>query len=306
MIHADGLTRKFGDLVAVDRLTLDVDQGEVFGFLGPNGAGKTTTIRMLAALIAPTSGQATVAGQRLGEQNQSIRSRVGVLTETPGLYRRLSAWDNLVFFAQLYGTPDPGGQAEKYLKLFDLWDRRRDLAGSYSKGMRQKLAIARALLHEPEILFLDEPTAGLDPEAAKVVRDLIEALRSSERTIFLCTHNLDEADRLCDRVALFKTKLVRVGEPEQLREAMYGRRTVVHLASGGQAMEPIVRELPFVHAVEVVDDRLVVSLDDPEKDNPALVRRLVEAGADVRFVNELRVSLEDLYLDLMEGNHAAA
>jgi ABC-2 type transport system ATP-binding protein len=305
MIQARGLTRNFGNLVAVDRLDLDVSKGEVFGFLGPNGAGKTTTIRMLAALIAPTSGEATVSGERLGTANQSIRRRVGVLTEMPGLYRRLSAWDNLMFFARLYETPNPAGQAEKYLRLFDLWDRRRDLAGGYSKGMRQKLAIARALLHEPAILFLDEPTAGLDPEAAKVVRDLIEALKSGDRTIFLCTHNLDEADRLCDRVALFKTRMIRVGEPEQLREAMYGRRTVVHLAGEGRDMEAVVRGLPFVHGVEVVDGRLVVSLDDPEKENPALVRRLVEAGAEVRFVNELRVSLEDLYLDLMEGDHAA-
>jgi ABC-2 type transport system ATP-binding protein len=304
MIETKGLTRSFGKLVAVDHLDLEVADGEVFGFLGPNGAGKTTTIRMLTALIAPTSGQATVAGERLGERNQSIRQRVGVLTETPGLYRRLSAWDNLVFFARLYGTPNPEAQAEKYLHLFDLWDRRRDLAGGFSKGMRQKLAIARALLHEPEILFLDEPTAGLDPEAAKVVRELIEALRSGDRTIFLCTHNLDEADRLCDRVALFKTRLVRVGKPEDLREAMYGRRTVVHLAGGSSSMAGIVRELPFVHWVEVVDENLVITLDDPEEQNPAVVRRLVEAGAEVRFVNELRVSLEDLYLDLMEGDNA--
>lgn len=306
MIQTHGLTRRFGNLTAVDRLDLNVEQGEVFGFLGPNGAGKTTTIRMLTALIAPTSGEATVAGEKLGPGNPSIRRRVGVLTETPGLYRRLSAWDNLMFFARLYGAVDPARQVEKYLRLFELWERRRDLAGGYSKGMRQKLAIARALIHEPEILFLDEPTAGLDPEAAKVVRDLIETLKSGDRTIFLCTHNLDEADRLCDRVALFKTWLIRVGAPEDLREAMYGRRTVVHLGHGDSEVEAMVRGLPFVKGVDVVDGRLVVSLDDPEAQNPILVRRLVEAGAEVQFVNELRVSLEDLYLDLMEERDATA
>jgi ABC-2 type transport system ATP-binding protein len=303
MIRTEALTRRFGNLVAVDRLDLDVRQGEVFGFLGPNGAGKTTTVRMLAALIAPTSGGATVAGRRLGRENREIRRRVGVLTETPGLYRRLSARDNLLFFARLYGVAEPGKRTEKYLKLFDLWDRRDAPAGSYSKGMRQKLAIARALLHEPEILFLDEPTASLDPEAAKVVRDMIEMLRSEDRTIFLCTHNLDEADRLCDRVALFNQRLITVGAPEDLRERMYGRRTVVHLLDPRPGIEGELR-LPFVKSVERLENRLVVGLDDPEHDNPALVDRLVELGAKIQFVNELRVSLEDLYLDLMEGGDA--
>jgi len=302
MIATKGLTRRFGELTAVDSLDLHVEKGEVFGFLGPNGAGKTTTVRMLAALIAPTAGGATIAGKALGTDNREIRRRVGVLTETPGLYRRLSARDNLLFFAKLYHVADPEKQVERYLKLFDLWDRRNAPAGSYSKGMRQKLAIARALLHEPEILFLDEPTAGLDPEAAKTVRDLIETLRSKERTIFLCTHNLDEADRLCDRVALFKTRLITIGEPEALRDALYGRRTVVHLAESIDGIEGAL-DLPFVKQIDVIDRRLIVSLGDPEAENPALVQRLVELGAKVQFVTELRVSLEDMYLDLMEANH---
>ena len=305
MITATGLTRRFGDLVAVGGLDLEVSKGEVFGFLGPNGAGKTTTIRMLAALIAPSSGNATIAGIELGRGNREIRQHVGVLTETPGLYKRLSARDNLMFFARLYRVSNPAQQVERYLKLFELWDRRDDLAGTFSKGMRQKLAIARALLHEPEILFLDEPTAGLDPEAAKTVRDLIETLRSKERTIFLCTHNLDEADRLCDRIALFKTRLVTIGRPEALREEMYGRRTVVHLAECRPGIEDAV-DLPFVKRIDVIDGRLVVSLNDPETENPVLVRRLVELGAEVQFVTELRVSLEDMYLDLMEANDVPA
>ncbi|MGD9675230.1 MAG: ABC transporter ATP-binding protein [Candidatus Bipolaricaulia bacterium] len=305
MIRTEGLTRRFGSRVAVDALDLHVPRGEVFGFLGPNGAGKTTTIRMLAALIAPSAGSATVAGQRLGKANREIRRRVGVLTETPGLYRRLSARDNLLFFARLYPVREPERQVERYLRLFELWDRRDEPAGSFSKGMRQKLAIARALLHEPEILFLDEPTAGLDPEAAKTVREQIATLRTKERTIFLCTHNLDEADRLCDRIGLFRTRMLAVGEPAALKEEMYGRRTVVHLASPSPDIE-LSLDLPFVTKVERLEDRLVVTLTDPDAQNPALVRRLVELGAEVRFVNELRVSLEDLYLDLMEGRDAKA
>ena len=305
MITARGLTRRFGELVAVDRLDLDVERGEIFGFLGPNGAGKTTTIRMLAALIAPTGGTAEVAGQPLGRANREIRRRVGVLTETPGLYRRLSAWDNLVFFAKLYGVASPAEQAERYLRLFGLWDRRNAPAGSYSKGMRQKLAIARALLHEPEILFLDEPTASLDPESARTVRETIEALRTKERTIFLCTHNLDEADRLCDRVALFNRRLIKVGKPATLREEMYGRRTVVHLVAPSPGIERSL-DLAFVTRIERVDDALVVSLSDPDRENPLLVKRLVEMGIGVRYVNELRMTLEDLYLDLMEGGDGAA
>ncbi|MEA3239198.1 MAG: ABC transporter ATP-binding protein [Candidatus Bipolaricaulota bacterium] len=304
MIHTDGLTRRFGDITAVDDLHLEVEKGEVFGFLGPNGAGKTTTIRMLAALIAPTSGEATVAGLRVGQENRMIRQNVGVLTEAPGLYKRLSALDNLVFFAKLYGIREPQERAKRYLRLFELWDRRDNLAGTLSKGMRQKLAIARALLHEPQILFLDEPTASLDPEAAKVVRDLIETLSTKERTIFLCTHNLDEAERLCDRVALFKTNLIAVGNPRDLKERMYGRKTVIHLVNPAPGIEEAL-ELPFIKQIERVDNALVFSLANPEVENPIIVKRLVELGANVQYVNELKVSLEDLYLDMMEGNDVA-
>src|SRR3990172_8213797 len=198
MIETQELTRRFEATLAVDRLTLQVHDGEIFGFLGPNGAGKTTTLRMLSALIAPTTGTARVAGYTLGAQDQEIRRRVGILTESPGLYDRLSAAYNLEFFAGLYEVEDVPGQVERYLRLLGLLDRRHEPAGTFSKGMRQKLAIARALLHEPRVLFLDEPTSGLDPEAAHLVREFIADLKGKGRTIFLCTHNLDEADRLCD------------------------------------------------------------------------------------------------------------
>jgi len=303
MIAASGLTRRFGTLTAVDGLDLQVDKGEVFGFLGPNGAGKTTTVRMLAALIAPSSGTARIGGCTLGSDNRRIRQQVGVLTETPGLYRRLSAWDNLMFFARLHRLDDPERQVERYLRMFELWERRSDRVGGFSKGMRQKLALARALLHEPRVLFLDEPTAGLDPEAARLVRDLVASLRSDERTTFLCTHNLDEADRLCDRVALFNGRLVALGTPAELKEQMYGRRTVIHFAEPPRGIEARL-ELPFVESAEWVDDALVLGLSDPDRENPIVVRRLVELGAEIRYVNALRVSLEDLYLDLMEAADA--
>jgi ABC-2 type transport system ATP-binding protein len=305
MIHAEGLTKIFGEpprtVTAVDRLSLDVAEGEVFGFLGPNGAGKTTTVRMLTCLIAPTSGRATINGLEVPQAGAAIRGSVGLLTETPGMYDRLSAEKNLSIFARLYGVADVAGQVEKYLRLLGLWERRRDEAGSFSKGMRQKLAIARALLHEPGLLFLDEPTSGLDPEAAKLVRDFIAELRRSGRTIVLCTHNLDEADRLCDRIGIFKTRLITVDTPANLRRRLYGRRVVVHLRQATGGLAAVARGLPFVKDVEVMDNKLVVGLDTPEADNPTLVRCLVEAGGEIQFVGELRHSLEDVYLRLLEA-----
>ena len=208
MIRTEALSKHFEsdgrEIRAVDGLDLQVNEGEVFGFLGPNGAGKTTTVRLLTTLIAPTGGKAWVNGLAVGADDEKIRGSVGILTESPGLYDRLSAQYNLQVFAELYGCKDPKGQVEKYLRLLDLWDRRDTEAGTFSKGMKQKLAIARALLHEPPIVFLDEPTSALDPESAKTVRDFIETLKGQGRTIFLCTHNLDEAERLCDRIGVFK------------------------------------------------------------------------------------------------------
>jgi ABC-2 type transport system ATP-binding protein len=306
MIEAENLTKVFpgeakgSKVTAVDNLSLSVEEGEVFGFLGPNGAGKTTTVRMLCALIGPTAGRATINGFTVGQDDQAIRASVGILTESPGMYDRLSAERNLLIFARLYGVPDPAGQAQKYLQLFGLWERRGDPAGSFSKGMRQKLAIARAMLHEPRVLFLDEPTSGLDPEAARLVRDAIDQLRGEGRTIFMCTHNLDEADRLCDRIAIFKTRLVTVDTPAALRRRLYGRQVVVHLRSVDNRLAESVRALPFVQEVKALDTKLVVRLEEPEAQNPVLVRTLVAAGAEVQFVGELRRSLEDVYLQLIQ------
>lgn len=307
MILTENLTKTFSirknqsPIVAVQELNLEVKEGEVFGFLGPNGAGKTTTVRMLAALIHPTGGRAFIGSLQTGKDDTRIRRTVGILTETPGMYERLSAQKNLTIYARLYDVKDVPGQVEKYLRMLGLWARRMDEVGSFSKGMRQKLAIARALLHEPRVLFLDEPTSGLDPEAAKLVRDFIEELKTEGRTIFLCTHNLDEADRLCDRIGIFKSRLIAVDTPANLRQKLFGRRVVVHLRAIDPQWLTALRELDFVREIQSVDNRLVIQLSEPETQNPLLIRKLVESGADIQFVGELRHSLEDIYLQTLQG-----
>jgi ABC-2 type transport system ATP-binding protein len=305
MIETENLTKRFGDILAVDDLTLELEAGEVFGFLGPNGAGKTTTIRMLTALISPTSGGATVLGWKIGQEDGQIRRRVGILTESPGLYEGLSAERNLAFFARLYEVEDVAEQVERYLRMLGLWDRRAEAAGTFSKGMRQKLAIARALLHEPQALFLDEPTSALDPEAAHMVREFIAGLKHEGRTIFLCTHNLDEADRLCDRIAIFNTRLLALDTPTALRRRLYERTVVFHLRQIEPGFVERVGSLPFVRTAKAMDDKLLVAVDDPEDKNPAIVRSLVEAGAEIQFVGELRRSLEDIYLKLIKEDEEA-
>jgi len=308
IIRTEGLSKEFvsngkrGQVrmnLAVDHLDLIVNQGEVFGFLGPNGAGKTTTVRMLCALIAPTRGKAWVAGYEVGRQDDLIRGQVGILTETPGLYERLDAFTNLAFFAKLYGVSDIVGQVEKYLKMLGLWDRRTELVGEFSKGMRQKLAIARALLHEPPLLFLDEPTSGLDPDAARTVREFIQELRGQGRTIFICTHNLDEADRLCDRIGVIRQRLICVDTPARLRERLYGRRVRVQLRVVEPEHVATVRTLPFVQEIQVAENAISIRLDAPEMYNPQVVRALVQAGADVQYVEAVEHSLEAVYFDLL-------
>ncbi len=309
MIRTAGLSKTFGGnkkqppIHAVEDLSLDIQQGEVFGFLGPNGAGKTTTVRMLCALIASTAGRAWVNNYELGRQSQQVRASVGILTEQPGMYDRLSAEKNLTIYAKLYGVKDVPGQVEKYLRMLGLWERRKDPAGSFSKGMKQKLAIARAILHEPATLFLDEPTAGLDPEAAKLVRDFVEELKTEGRTIFLCTHNLDEADRLCSQIGVFKQRLIKVDTPSRMKTAVFGRQVEFRLKQTEPSLLALVKGFGFVKQATLEDKRLLLGLDNPEESNPIIVKALVEAGLDVQFVSEVRHSLEDVYFSLINNGN---
>ena len=312
MLRATGLGRRFGELWAIRHMSLEVHRGEVLGLLGPNGAGKTTTVRVLAALIEPTEGTASVDGFDVVGQPDEVRARVGILTETPGLYEKLTATANLDFFGRLYGLDavTRTERIERYLRLFSLWERRNEVVGGFSKGMKQKLAIARALLHEPAVVFLDEPTAALDPEAAYIVREAIEAIRREGRTIVLATHNLYEADRLCDRVAFVRGGLVRVDSPADLRDSLGGRGVEVEFAGApGPGVVTAARQVGGISTAELVDHRLVVGAPDPRAVTPALVRALVAAGSDIVDVRERATSLEQIYFEVMgvrpEGDEAA-
>jgi ABC-2 type transport system ATP-binding protein len=304
MIDTQDLTRKFGNLTAVDNLTLRVEDGEVFGFLGPNGAGKTTTVRMLCCLIGKTSGQATISNYSIDKEEDclKIRKMVGFLPENVGLYDSLSAYRNLDFYGQLYEVPEPKRKEniERLLKLLGIWERREDAAGTFSKGMKQKLAIARALIHDPQLLFLDEPTANLDPEASKTVRDFVIELKKEKRTIFINTHNLDEAERLCDRIAILKTKLIAVDSPKNLQRSLYNRKTIIHLDHVSEKLVAAVEKLSAVKNVRTNENKLILDIDTPEKDNPEVVRTIVKAGGNIQYVTELRSTLEDVYLKLIK------
>lgn len=308
IIEVKDLTKTFGAHVAVDRLNFEVEEGEVFGLLGPNGAGKTTTVRMLACLIAPSGGSAKVGRYKIGEKPLEVRQTVGILTENPSLYERLTAYENMDFFAEAYSLSDPQEKSTRIrelLEFFDLWERRNDKVAGFSKGMKQKLAIARALVHKPPVLFLDEPTASLDPEAAKEVRDLIEMLsRREKHTILLCTHHLEDAEKLCNRVMMIsKGKSVVVGTPDELREKIAGipkvQITLKKLSSGIIEAVKKVNQVKEVKADEVAAV-LTVTLGDAQSGTPEIVKKIVESGGLVLGVNILRPSLEEAYLKLIK------
>jgi ABC-2 type transport system ATP-binding protein len=301
MIEVHELTRKFNHLTAVENLNLEVESGEVLGFLGPNGAGKTTTIRMLAGIIAPTSGYAIISGKRTDGPVEELHELIGLLTESPGFYDRLTGWRNLEYFAGFYqGIGDVPQQVEKYLKIMGLWERREDQVGGYSKGMKQRLALARALLAEPKVLFLDEPTAGLDPEASGEVRGLIQKLSQEGRTIFLSTHNLTEAEQLCSRIAVFRTRLIALDTPSNLRRQQFRRRVMIRLETVTQTVIDTVSKLSSVKSLDRNDNRLSIELADIEKGLPELVQIVVQAGGRILEVTEEHHSLEEIYLSLIK------
>lgn len=302
MIEASNLTRKFGDRTAVEGLTFRVDEGEIFGLLGPNGAGKTTAVRMLTCLIAPTSGSARIGGYDVSNAADSlkIRATVGLVPDNPGLYESLTAYQNLEFYGKLFECPPAKRSAsiERFLRMLGLWNERDLVVGTFSKGMKQKVAVARALIHDPQVLFLDEPTANLDPESARTVRDFILELKKEKKTIFLNTHNLDEAQRICDRIAILNTHLVRVGSPRELEESVSGRKVVLQLAEVTDALVAAVERLA---PGKVVRDgnRLTVDVGDVDAESPVLVEALVRAGGHVQSVSRLNATLEETYLKIV-------
>jgi ABC-2 type transport system ATP-binding protein len=305
-IEVSRLTKSFGGRTAVDDVSFSVARGEVFGFLGPNGAGKTTTVRMLGTLIAPTSGSATVAGIPLNRANEAeIRQRISVMPEAPGLYRRLTVTENLEFFARLYGVPNRQARMSEALEAVGLADRAQDACGSLSKGLRQRVALARTLLNDPEVMFLDEPTSGLDPVAAHEVHGLINALRQRGVTVFLTTHRLDEAERLCDRVAIMNTGLRSIGRPDELRHTLFRRALTVTTVAPLGDPDQVFTGLPAVEGWRPVDPSAsgqtgyVLTVSDPAQAAPEVTRALVAAGADVLSIAEARHTLEDVYLELI-------
>jgi len=305
MIDVDGLSKKFGDLTAVDGLSLHVNEGEVFGFLGPNGAGKTTTVRMLCTLISKTSGNARISGYEIGNKDDSLKIRklIGLVPDNVGLSENLSAYDNLDFFGKIYDLPDAQRKEsiQRFLEMLGLWDKRNVLAGTFSKGMKQKLAIARALIHDPQVLFLDEPTANLDPEAAKTVRDFILELKKEKKTIFLNTHNLDEAQRICDRIGILNTKLVTIGTPETLENEIRGKRTVIELE---QVTDPVLKSLQklLLTNMNVEGNKIEFDAVDSGNKNWSVVEAIVLAGGHVNLVNVEGSTLEEVYLKLVGEN----
>ena len=298
----DHLTKRFGARVAFEDVSIEVGHGEVFGFLGPNGAGKTTTVRTLGTLIAPTSGAARVASLALTPENGvEIRRRIAIMPEAPGLYLRLSVAENLACFADLYEVPDPEDRIRDALRSVKMLDRADDACNTLSKGLRQRVALARTLVSDPEVLFLDEPTSGLDPAAARDVHELIGSLRQQGVTIFLTTHRLEEAERLCDRVAILNTTLRMIGRPDELRDQLFSRsltvRTLAPLPEPAQVFDGLVgveswkSDGPTSYGL---------AISDPTIAAPAVTRALVAAGADVLSIGESRHSLEDVYLELVD------
>lgn len=298
MIQAEGLTKQFNEFLAVDGINLNVDQGQLLALLGPNGAGKTTTVRMLTSVLRPTRGTARVAGFDVVTQPAQVRASVGVLTESHGLYGRMPADEYLDFFGRVYGMPtaERRKQINQLLENFGLAEARNRRIGEYSKGMRQKLALARALIHNPAVLLLDEPTSAMDPESARLVRDAIHDLRSANRTIVICTHNLPEAEELADQIAIIQRgKIIAEGTPEGLKEKLLGAPE--YNVCLGQSVENILDNL--LGTVEITDhgpDWFRFRTNQPRRDNPLVLQRLADLCIPVISLEQVNRSLERVYL----------
>ena len=302
-IRVEHLSKWFSARPAFEDVTFEVGEGEVFGFLGPNGAGKTTMVRALAGLVRTSSGRAEVAGIEVKPDRGSLlRWRISVMPENPGLYLKLSVEENLQYFAGLYGVE--GAEArlriENSLRAVDMYDRRGDLGGSLSKGLRQRVGLARALLNDPQVLFLDEPTSGLDPEATREVRELVNGLRSRGTTVFLTTHRLEEAERICDRVAVLNTKLITVGTPGELRKHLFATAIDVRLTKPLDNPVALFSTVRGVKEWATENGSYIVEVEDVTEVAPALAKALVDAGAGIVRLAEVQHTLEDVYMELIE------
>jgi ABC-2 type transport system ATP-binding protein len=299
VLAAVHLTRRFGQRLAVEDATFEIARGEIFALLGPNGAGKTTTLRMLAGLIEPSAGEVTLDGHRVEPGNAGrLRARVGFLTEAPGLWDRLTVRENLLTYARLHGLASPAVIVEQSLQMFGIADRGDERAALLSKGLKQRVALARTLLHNPDIVLLDEPTSGLDPESARDVRELIVTLRDQNRAVLLSTHNLDEVERIATTVAVLRQRMLAVDSPESLRVRLFGRRLRITLTGKAGSFIPALREAG--HPDVAADDHtLSIATRDATRDTPDVVRVLVERGAQIMSVVPEEHSLEDIYLRLV-------
>jgi ABC-2 type transport system ATP-binding protein len=300
MLEAESLSKTFGPRLAVEHVSFDVRAGEIFALVGPNGAGKTTTLRMLAGLIRPSSGGVRFRGQPTAGIETVLRAGIGFLTEAPGLWDRLTVRQNLTVHARLHGLPQPDRAVDAAMDLFGVTDRASEPAAVLSKGLRQRVALARALLHDPGAVLLDEPTSGLDPESARDVRELILRLRHERRAVLISTHNLDEVDRLADRVALLNTRLVALDTPQSLRARAFGARVRVRFAGPADAHARTLNDAGLAD-VRTDGDTLSIGLDGAALQTPDIVRRLVAAGAAIEAVEPEEPSLEQVYLRLLRG-----
>ena len=300
MLTASHLTRRFDSRVAVEDVTFELAPGEIFALLGPNGAGKTTTLRMLAGLIAPTSGSVHVGGEPMTANASHLRGRIGFLTEAPGLWDRLTVFENLVTYARLQSVFPSQKAVTTALDLFGIANRANDPTAQLSKGLKQRVALARTLLHNPSIVLLDEPTAGLDPESAHDTRALIRRLRSENRTVILSTHNLDEVDRVADRVGVLRTRLIALDTPSALRSRLFGRRIVITLSHPAGQYEETVRAAG-ASDVTVDGSALSIGVEGDELIAPPIVKALVESGARIVSVIPEERPLEEVYLRLLKG-----
>lgn len=298
-IKTDNLTKIFPNNRGIRDLSIEVEEAEVLSFLGVNGAGKTTTVRMLAGMIMPTSGSAEVFGADISKNPAAIHETVGLLTETPGFYEKMSLEANLRFFAGFYKKTNVESQVNKYLELFDLQERRKENVSSLSKGLKQRLAICRAMVHEPKILFFDEPTSGLDPESALNIKKIIKKLKEEGRTIILCTHNLTEADELSDRIAIINGKLLEMQTPSQLKKKYFRRVLILKTKDTIEKVKSVLSQ----NKIGVSNGDIEIEAEDDEIKSE-MIKKLVGAGIDVQEIFEKSASLEEAYMKVMaEGRN---